>query len=107
MRPWMGAVAVAAAMLVIPSAALAGEDDPAFMKFKLDNSAQYNDFEALGLNMGHNVVNGGGDSIIVNAWVTDEQLAMVRAHGFEAVGVLEDRYNIDRIRAERNETLAK
>src|SRR3954452_3886426 len=107
MRPWMGAVAVAAAMLVTPSVALAGQDDPAFMKFKLDSSAQYDDFEALGLDMGHNVVSGGGDSIIVNAWVTDEQLAMVRAHGFEDVGVIDDKYNIDRIRAERDATLAK
>src|SRR3954452_2097326 len=107
MRPWMGAVAVAAAMLVTPSVALAGQDDPAFMKFKLDSSAQYDDFEALGLDMGHNVVSGGGDSIIVNAWVTDEQLAMVRAHGYEDVGVIDDKYNIDRIRAERDATLAK
>ena len=102
MRPWMGAVAVAAAMLVAPSVALAGQDDPAFMKFKLASSADYDDFERLGLNMGHNVENGGGDSIIVNAWVTDEQLAMVRAHGYEDVGVLDDKYNIDRIRAERD-----
>ena len=107
MRPWMGAVAVAAAMLVAPSVAFAGEDDPAFMQFKLASSADYDDFERLGLNMGHNVINGGGDSIIVNAWVTDESSRMVRAHGYEAVGVLDDKFNIDRIRAERNETLAK
>src|SRR4051794_41964807 len=107
MRPWLGAVAVSAAMLIGPSIAFAGEDDPAFMQFKLPTSASYDDFERLGLNMGHNVINGGGDSIIVDAWVTDEELAMVRAHGYEAVGVLEDKYNIDRIRAERNATLAE
>src|SRR5215213_1232964 len=107
MRPWMGAVVVAAAMLVAPTVALAGQDDPAFMEFKLASSADYDDFERLGLNMGHNVKNGGGDSIIVNAWVTDDELAMVRAHGYEAVRVLDDKFNIDRIRAERNETLAK
>src|SRR6478736_1075450 len=107
MRPWMGAVAVAAAMLVAPSVALAGDDDPAFMKFKLASSADYDDFERLGLNMGHNVVSGGGDSIIVNAWVTDDELALVRAHGYEDVGVVDDKYNIDRIRAERDTTLAE
>src|SRR6478735_5889185 len=107
MRPWMGAVAVAAAMLVAPSVALAGQDDPAFMKFKLASSADYDDFERLGLNMGHNVESAGGDSIIVNAWVTDQELAMVRAHGYEDVGVLDDKYNIDRIRAERETSLAE
>src|SRR5690349_21110422 len=106
MRPLMGAVAVAAAILVAPSVALAGQHDPAFMKFKLANSGQYDDFERLGLNMGDNVENGGGDSIIVNAWVTDEELARVRAAGFEDVGVIDDKYNIDAIRAERDATLA-
>ena len=40
MRPWMGAVAVAAAMLVAPSAAFAGEDDPALIQFKLPSSGR-------------------------------------------------------------------
>src|SRR3954452_23589099 len=107
MRPWMGAVAVAAAMLVTPSVALAGQDDPAFMKFKLASPAEYDNFERLGLNMGHNVESAGGDSIIVNAWVTDAELARVRAAGYEDVGVVDDKFNIDRIRAERDTTLAE
>ena len=32
---------------------------------------------------------------------------MVRAHGYPDVGVVHDKFNIDRIRAERDETLAK
>ena len=39
MRPWMGAVAVAAAMLVAPTVALAGREDPALMQFKLPTAA--------------------------------------------------------------------
>ena len=35
MRPWMGAVAVATAMLVVPGSAVAGEHDPALIQFKL------------------------------------------------------------------------
>ncbi len=107
MRPWLGAVAVSAAMLIAPGVALAGEDDPALMQFKLPNSAAYDDFERLGLNMDHAVESGGGDSVIVSAWVTDAELAMVRAHGYPDVGVVHDKYNIDRIRAERNATLAE
>ena len=38
--------------------------------------------------------------------MTDEQLAWVRAHGFENVGVVHDKFNIDRIRAERDAVIA-
>src|SRR4051812_5529079 len=107
MRPWVGTVAVAAAMLVAPTAAFAGEEDPALMQFRLPNSAAYDDFERLGLNMDHAVENGGGESIIVSAWVTDAELARVRVAGYEAVGVVHDKFNIDRIRSERNATLAE
>ena len=34
MKPWMGVAAVAAAMLFVPSAAMAGNDDPALLKFQ-------------------------------------------------------------------------
>ena len=106
MRPWMGAAAIAAAMLLTPSAALAGEDDPALIQFKLPNSAAYEDFESLGLNMDHAVENGGGDSIIVSAWATDQEKALAEARGYRAVNVVHDKFNIDRIREERNQSIA-
>ena len=34
--------------------------------------------------------------------MTDEQLAWVRAQGYENVGVVHDKFNIDHIRAERD-----
>ena len=74
MKPWIGAVAAAAAMFAVPATALAGPEDPALLKFKLDNSSQYDDFESLGFDMDHAVENGEGDAIIVSAWVDDEQL---------------------------------
>ena len=62
MRPWMGAVAVAAAMLVSRARRWPVDDDPALMKFKAARAAtQYDDFEALGLDMDHSVENGNGD----------------------------------------------
>jgi len=97
----MGAAAVAAAMLLTPATALAGPEDPALVKFELPSSEHYEKFEALGLSMNHEVENGDdGKSIIVQAWVTDSELAFVRAHGYENVGVVHDKDNLDRIRAE-------
>jgi hypothetical protein len=81
-------------MLIGPGVAFAGEDDPALIQFKLPNSAAYADFESLGLNMDHAVESGGGDSVIVSAWVTDSELAMVRAR-VPDVGVVHDKFNID------------
>ena len=74
MKPWIGVVAVAATIFAVPATALAAPEDPALLKFKLDNSSQYDDFENLGFDMDHAVENGEGDDIIVSAWVDDEQL---------------------------------
>ncbi len=93
MKPWIGAVAAAAAMFAVPATALAAPEDPALLKFKLDNSSQYDDFENLGFDMDHAVENGEGDDIIVSAWVDDEQLKIARAHGYEDVGVVHDKAN--------------
>ena len=35
-KPWIGAVAVAAAIFAVPATALAGPNDPALVKFKLE-----------------------------------------------------------------------
>ena len=100
MKPWIGAVAAAAAMFAVPATALAAPEDPALLKFKLDNSSQYDDFENLGFDMDHAVENGEGDDIIVSAWVDDEQLKIARAHGYEDVGVVHSKENFAAIRAE-------
>ena len=100
MKPWIGAVAAAAAIFAVPATALAAPEDPALLKFKLDNSSQYDDFENLGFDMDHAVENGEGDDIIVSAWVDDEQLKLARAHGYEDVGVVHSKENFAAIRAE-------
>ena len=100
MKPWIGAVAAAAAIFAVPATALAAPEDPALLKFKLDNSSQYDDFENLGFDMDHAVENGEGDDIIVSAWVDDEQLKIARAHGYEDVGVVHSKENFAAIRAE-------
>src|SRR3954453_16833804 len=105
-KPWLGAAAIAAAMLLVPSSALAGPDDPALLKFKVPTEDQYKDFEALGLDMNHQVDKNADGSLTVQAWVTDEQLAWVRAQGYPQVGVVHDKFNVDHIRAERNADIA-
>ena len=44
MKPWIGAVAAAAAIFAVPATALAAPEDPALLKFKLDNSSSVRRF---------------------------------------------------------------
>ena len=50
--------------------------------------------------MDHSVEPAGGGAILVSAWVTDEEKALAEAHGYPAVRVIHDKFNIDRIRAD-------
>ena len=88
MKPWVGAVAVAAAILVAPSVALAGEDDPAQLQFKLPSAEAVHDFEALGLNMDHGITRNADGTAVISAWATDEQAQLARVHGYEVVGTV-------------------
>src|SRR5262245_49207649 len=106
MRSWLGAVAVAALVLIAPGVAVAGPDDPAQIQFKLPNRDAVEDFQSLGLSMDHGIFDAPGGGVLVSAWVTDEELALVRARGFEPVATIADKNQIDLIRAEREETLA-
>ena len=106
MKHWLGAAVISAAILLVPSSAMAGNDDPALLKFQVPSEDQYDDFEALGLDMNHQVDKNADGSITVQAWVTDQQLAWVRAQGYPNVGVVHDKYNIDHIRSERDADIA-
>src|SRR4051794_7970916 len=106
MRPWVGAVAVVAAMLTAPGTALAGEDDPALVQFELPSKAAIPAFEALGADMDHALGTARDGGVLVSAWVTDAEQARYAALGYRAVATVHDKFNIDRIRAERNRTLA-
>ncbi len=106
MRSRIGAVAVAAAMLVVPGSALAGEQDPALVEFTLPSRLAMVEFESLGANMDHGMKTNEDGTVVVSAWVNDEQKALFRAHGFEPGATITDKDAIDEIRAERNRTLA-
>ena len=83
MKPWVGAVAVATAILAAPSVALAGEDDPAQLQFKLPSAEAVHDFEALGLSMDHGITRNPDGTAVISAWATDEQAQLARVHGYE------------------------
>src|SRR5688572_32893851 len=102
MRSWMGAVAVAAVVLVTPSVAVAGPDDPAQIQFKLPNRAAIAEFEALGLNMDHAMHDTADGGALVSVWVTDAQLANLEMRGYGPVATIADKNAIDRIRAGRD-----
>jgi hypothetical protein len=102
----MGAVAVAVVLLAVPSVATAGPDDPAQVQFKLPSRDAIAAFEALGLNMDHAIRDTPDGGALVSAWVTDAQLANLKMRGYDPVEVLADKYEIDRIRAEREKSIA-
>src|SRR3954466_8405148 len=65
------------------------------------------EFESLGGITDEGVTQNADGSVLATAWVTDDQLAQFKAHGFEPVATLAGKFEIDAIRAERNDTLAK
>ena len=107
MKPWVGAVAAAAAILAAPSVALAGEDDPAQLQFKLPSKRGGPRRSRPSGYMDHNIAARGRG-----------QRARQRV-GHRRAGAAGERtatrpsarstskYEIDRIRAERNRTLAE
>ena len=105
MRPWMGAVAVATALLAVPGAALAGEHDPALIQFKLPSKTEVHVLESMGLSLDHAIDQASDGSALASAWVTDAEKALVEARGYPAVKTIHDRHNIDRLRAEREQAI--
>src|SRR3954451_18427591 len=65
------------------------------------------EFESLGGITDEGVTKNADGSVLATAWVTDDQLAQFKVHGFEPVATLAGKFEIDAIRAERNDTLAK
>ncbi|HET8757851.1 MAG TPA: hypothetical protein VFM58_17660, partial [Solirubrobacteraceae bacterium] len=102
----MCAVAVAAVALLAPSVAIAGPDDPAQVQFKVPSGMSVEDFQALGFSMDHAMQRTADGGALVSAWVTDDQLALARANGFQPVATITDKDAIDAIRAQREKTIA-
>ena len=108
MKPWVGAVAVATAILAAPSVALAGEDDPAQLQFKLPSAEAVHDFEALGLNMDHGITrNPDGTAVSQRVGHRRAGSSSRACTGTRWSATIHSKYAIDAIRAERSPTLKK
>ena len=103
MRSWMGAIAAAAAIAVLPSAAHA-DDGSSLVQFKLPDKATVDQIAAQGADLDHGVIPVEG-GVLVSVQVTPEERARLEAQGYPAVAVISDAGNADRLRAQRNETL--
>ena len=83
-----------------PSSALAGNDDPALLKFQRpERGSSTTDFEALGLDMDHEVDKNADGASPSRRGSTDRAARLVAPSGYENVGVVHDKYNVDHIRA--------
>jgi hypothetical protein len=101
----MGAVAVAAVMAVLPSAAVA-DDGYSVVQFKLPNKATMEQLEAQGADFDHGFIDAPGGGILVSAVVNDAEKALFEAQGYPAVKTLQTQADVDALRAERDATIA-
>ena len=86
MRSWLGAVAVAAVVLVAPGVALAGPDDPAQVQFKLPSGTRSRSSKRSGSTWITRIEATADGGALVSAWVTDAQLAAVEGARLRAGG---------------------
>jgi hypothetical protein len=104
-KPWMGAVAVAAAIAVMPSVA-AADDGTSVVQFKLPSKATIEQLESLGADLDHGFLDAPGGGVLVSAVVTDDEKAIYEAMGYPAVKTLQTQADVDALRADRDATIA-
>jgi hypothetical protein len=104
-KPWFGAVAVAAVMAVLPNVAVA-DDGTSVVQFKLPNKAAIEQLEAQGADLDHGYLDAPGGGVLVSAVVTDAEKAQFEAMGYPAVKTLQTQADVDALRAERDATIA-
>ncbi len=105
MRPWMGALAAAVAIAVVPASALA-DDGESVVEFKLPNKAAGDQLANLGFDIGDGYDQSVPGQIKATIVVTPEQKAQLEAMGYPAVDTIMNPGDADALRAARNATLA-
>ena len=105
MKPWMGAVAVAAAMVVLPNAAVA-DDGYSVVQFKFPSKATVEQLEAQGADFDHGLLDAPGGGVLASAVVNAQEKARFEALGYPAVKTIMTEADADALRAEREATLA-
>jgi hypothetical protein len=105
-KPWLGAVAVAAAMLVAPGAA-AADDGSSLIQFKLPDKDAIEKLVSLGTDLDHGILPAEDGGILVSAVVTPEERAVLEAMGYPAVAVIHGPDDAEKLRAQREAALAQ
>ena len=105
MRPWMGALAAAVAIAVVPASALA-DDGESVVEFKLPNKAAGDKLAELGFDIGDGYDQSVPGQIKATIVVTPQQQAQLEAMGYPAVDTIMNPGDADALRAARNATLA-
>src|SRR3954452_18711380 len=104
MRPWMGALAAAAALAVLPASALA-EDGQSVIEFKLPNKAAADQLIKLGYDLGDGLDQSQPGQVKATIVVSAEQKAQLEAMGYPAVHTIQTPSDVEALRAERQATI--
>ncbi len=103
MRPWMGAMAAAAAIAVLPASAFA--DDSSVYEFKLPNKATVDQLINLGFDVGDGVDQSQPGFVKATIVATSSEKAQLEAMGYPAVATIETPADVTALRAERQATI--
>ena len=95
MRPWMGALAAAAAIAVLPASALA-DDGESVYEFKLPNKAAGDQLIKLGFDLGDGVDQSQPGFVKATIVATSSEKAQLEAMGYPAVATIQTPADVDR-----------
>ncbi len=106
MKPWMGALAVAAGLAVLPSTALA-EGPVSLFEFKVPDRAAIDSLNNMGVDVTENVrpdTNAGG--LIVQIAADESEKAQLEAMGYPALRTVFDEQDAQALKSERDAAIA-
>jgi hypothetical protein len=101
MRPWMGALAAAAAFALMPASALAADDGPTVYEFKLPDKAAADNLIKLGFDVGDGLDQSHAGYVKATIVASDEQKAQLEAMGYPVTATIETPADADALRAQR------
>src|SRR4051794_9348490 len=104
MRPWMGALAAAAAFAILPASAPA-DDGQSVYEFKLPDKAAAENLIKLGFDLGDGLDQSQRGFVKATIVVTDAEKAQLEAMGYPAVNTLQTPADVAALRAERQATI--
>src|SRR4051794_11858255 len=104
MRPWMGAMAAAAAIAVLPASAFA-DDGQSVYEFKLPNKATADQLIKLGFDLGDGLDQSQPGFVKATIVATASEKAQLEAMGYPALDTIQTPADVAALRAERQATL--